>query len=100
LKPENLSILLIAIGIILVGLGVSLAIIQFYTYTPIISQSNIDEAMTSILAELLSLVARLGFIGLIIYAGGLTLKNGVHTLLELRRIEKGVSIRMESSKQG
>ncbi|ADG91320.1 hypothetical protein [Thermosphaera aggregans] len=50
--------------------------------------------------ELLSLVAKLGFIGLIIYGGAVSLRNGVHMLLELRRIEKGVSQRTESSKQG
>jgi uncharacterized membrane protein len=100
LKPESLSIVLFILGIILIGLGISLALIQFYIYSPRIVSGGPEEALTGILFELLSLVAKLGFIGLIIYGGAVSLRNGVHMLLELRRIEKGVSQRTESSRQG
>jgi hypothetical protein len=100
LRPESLSTVLFILGIILIGLGVSLALIQLYTYSPRIVSGGPEEALTGILFELLSLVAKLGFIGLIIYGGAVSLRNGVHMLLELRRIEKGVSQRTESSRQG
>jgi hypothetical protein len=106
LKPESLSIVLFILGIILIGLGISLALIQSfiympsYIYMPRIGSGGPEEALTGILFELLSLVAKLGFIGLIIYGGAVSLRNGVHMLLELRRIEKGVSQRTESSRQG
>ncbi|QOR94908.1 hypothetical protein IMZ38_03085 [Thermosphaera chiliense] len=100
MKPETQSIILFLLGILLIGLGVALALVQLYTYVPRIVSGGPEEALSGILYELLGLVAKLGFIGLVIYGGSVLLRNGVHMLLELRRIEKGVPQRSESSKQG
>ncbi|WP_448579161.1 hypothetical protein [Thermosphaera sp.] len=100
MKPETLSMILFVLGILFIGLGVALALIQLNTYMPRIVAGGPEEALPAILYELLGLVAKLGFIGLVIYGGAVALKNGVHMLLELRRIEKGVPQRTESSKQG
>ncbi|MGB9827401.1 MAG: hypothetical protein ACPLSM_02670, partial [Thermosphaera sp.] len=66
---------------------------QLYTYVPRIVSGGPEEALSGILYELLGLVAKLGFIGLVIYGGSVLLRNGFTcswSYVELRKVFRNV----------
>lgn len=80
----------VVLGLSIVLAGVILAYIAYSTYEPLLPQTkNLDEALTYIAYELINLVVKLGFLGLMIWGGGVLAKHGIQALLELRKIGKG-----------
>ncbi|MEM3346170.1 MAG: hypothetical protein QW081_03390 [Desulfurococcaceae archaeon] len=75
------SVTMIAIGIVLVLIAAFIAYISFYGYSiPRIEGSSVDEAIISLVYSLTDLAARLGFLGIMVWAGGILLKYGIQLL--------------------
>ncbi|MEM3763321.1 MAG: hypothetical protein QW123_00370 [Desulfurococcaceae archaeon] len=75
------SVTMIAIGIVLVLIAAFIAYTSFYGYSiPRIEGSSVDEAVISLVYSLTDLAARLGFLGIMVWAGGILLKYGIQLL--------------------
>lgn len=72
---------LIAIGSFLILTAAVIAYISFHGYTVLdVKGSTIDEAIVSLVRSLADLAAKLGFLGIIVWAGGILLKYGIQLL--------------------
>lgn len=85
-----------AIALALVGLGVALLLFSFYqafqaytNYKPVMPQVSGDlaQAVTNASFELINLAARLAFIGVMVWAGSVVLRNGID-LLKSGKVEE------------
>ena len=78
----------LVLGLAIILVGVLLAYIAYETYKPVLHEAeSLDKTLSYIAYELINLVVKLGFLGLMIWGGGILAKHGIHALLELRRIE-------------
>ncbi len=85
-----LFIVYVVLGLSIILIGVALAYIAYSTYEPLLPQAeSLDRALSYTAYELINLVIRLGFLGLMIWGGGILARHGIQALLELRKIEKG-----------
>ncbi|MEM4976540.1 MAG: hypothetical protein QXT64_04365 [Desulfurococcaceae archaeon] len=74
-------IAMIFTGIALILIAASIAYTSFYGYSiPRIEGSSVDEAIISLVYSLTDLAARLGFLGIMVWAGGILLKYGIQLL--------------------
>lgn len=81
IATRYVSIALIAVGSLLIVISAVIAYISFHGYNVLeIKGSSIDEAIVSLVHSLADLAARLGFLGIIVWAGGILLKYGVQLL--------------------
>ncbi|MEM1562065.1 MAG: hypothetical protein QXV75_03640 [Candidatus Bathyarchaeia archaeon] len=74
---------LILIGIVLIVLAAYIAYQSFYSYRLpwfYTQASNIEAAIISLVNTLVELAARLGFLGLMVWAGSILLRYGVQSL--------------------
>jgi len=80
------SLVLIAIGISLIVIGAATAYSSFLQYTPVLPKSSsLSEAITNTAYELVNLVAKLAFLGLVIWSGGISLKYGLNALIQFTK---------------
>lgn len=88
--PAIIGVLVLVLGIGIVLFGVYLAYGAYETYRPVLPKAtSLDEAVTNTTYELLNLVVKLGFLGIVVWGGGLLMKHGAHILVESHRAEKG-----------
>lgn len=86
-----LGFTLTALGVALLIIVAWLAYVAYSTYTPILPRARaLDEAITNTVYELLNLVLKLGFLGVLLGCSSVALKHGISMLVELRKIEKSV----------
>ena len=98
-SPSIMGLILVIIGLIIILTGVYLAYNAYQEYKPILPKAtSLDEALTNTAYELVNLVLKLGFLGVIIWGGGILLKHGIHATLENQRIVKGATKCSPSSK--
>jgi len=91
-SPGVVGLILVVMGLIIIVAGVYLAYNAYQEYKPILPKAaSLDEAITNTAYELVNLVLKLGFLGIIIWAGGILLKHGVHATIENQRIVKGAT---------
>jgi len=91
-SPGVVGLVLVVIGLIIIVTGVYLAYNAYQEYRPILPKAtSLDEAITNTAYELVNLILKLGFLGVIIWGGGILLKHGVHATLENQRIIKGAT---------
>ncbi|MEM1526929.1 MAG: hypothetical protein QW775_05520 [Ignisphaera sp.] len=90
--PRILGFSLAIFGLVLLIIVVYLAYSAYSTYAPFLPKAKtLDEAITNTVYELLNLVLKLGFLGIILGCSGIALKYGISMIIELRKIEKGIS---------
>jgi len=98
-SPSIMGLILVIIGLIIILTGVYLAYNAYQEYKPILPKAtSLDEALTNTAYELVNLVLKLGFLGVIIWGGGILLKHGIHATLESQRIIRGATKCSHSSK--
>ncbi|MEM1831745.1 MAG: hypothetical protein QXJ97_09495 [Desulfurococcaceae archaeon] len=74
-------IAMVSTGIVLILIAAFTAYTSFYGYSiPRIEGSSVDEAVISLVYSLTDLAARLGFLGIMVWAGGILLKYGIQLL--------------------
>lgn len=79
--------LLVAIGVALIVIAAITAYSSFYGYRlPTIRGSTLEESITLLINALVDIAVRLGFLGVVVWAGGVLLKHGV----QLFRVEHAV----------
>ncbi|MEM2025979.1 MAG: hypothetical protein QXK88_03010 [Desulfurococcaceae archaeon] len=79
-KPvhKHVGLALIILGVVFILLAVAVAYNSFYNYRlPLVSGSDLESVIISMINVLVEIAIRLGFIGIIVWAGGLLLKHGV-----------------------
>jgi hypothetical protein len=84
------AILLLILGVVFVITAVVLAYISLYGYkVPTVQGASVEDVITSLVNALVDIAVRLGFLGLIVWAGSILLKHGI-TLIkpEVTRGEK------------
>lgn len=100
IHPLVLGVILLLLGVGVVGYCIYLAYVAYETYKPVLPAArSLDEAITNTAYELLNLVLKLGFLGIMVWAGGLLLKHGAGMIVDIHRAEKGVEKCMEQSKR-
>jgi len=83
-----LAVAVLGAGIVLYG--TILAYDAYMNYVPVLPRvRSLDEAITNTAYELVNLVIKLGFLGVMIGAGGLLTKRGLFAAIEAHRLEKG-----------
>ncbi len=91
-SPGTIGLVLVIIGLVIIVSGVYLAYNAYQEYRPVLPKAtSLDEAITNTAYELVNLVLKLGFLGVIIWGGGILLKHGIHATLENQRIVKGAT---------
>jgi len=79
-------------GTLMVCLAVYIAFTFFYSYRVLpVGGASIEEAISSLVNALVEIAVRLGFLGLVVWAGSVLLRHGIASL----RLE----LRVESSKE-
>jgi hypothetical protein len=81
------------LGVILSLLGagavigsIYLAYVGYETYKPILPQAeSLDIAITYSSYELINLAIKLGFMGIMVWGGGVLLKHGLHSVVEVSK---------------
>jgi len=97
---------MIALAITLIGLaaiitGVVLALNAFQTYQPVLPPSpSLSEAVTNTAYELVNLVFKLAFLGIVVWGGSIALGKGLSALVDIYRVEKGVEKCTEQRRSG
>lgn len=75
------GITLIIVGAVLVVIAAFIALQSFYGYTIQISKGqNLEDTITSLVNVLVELAIKLGFLGVIVWAGSILLKYGVQSI--------------------
>jgi len=98
---QGIGTILLVIGIGIVVFGAFLAYDAYNTYKPVLPRAeSLEQAITNTSYELVNLVLKLGFLGVMIWAGSVLLNHGVSALVELHKAERGVATRSEQQKQG
>jgi hypothetical protein len=91
-NPHTLGFALVIAGLIIVLLGAYLAYDAYQIYRPVLPKaSTLDQAITNTTYELVNLVLKLGFLGILVWSGGMILNHGISSVIEAYRIDKGVS---------
>jgi len=100
-SPRDLGLVLVVLGLAVVVFGAFLAYAAYVRYRPVLPSNvqSLSEAITGAAFELLNLVVRLGFLGAMIWAGGLVIKHGSTLIIEAYRVDRGVEVRSEQRKQ-
>lgn len=89
MRPALVGLVVTVLGLAITALGVLLAYNAYMNYSPILPKAtSLDEAITNTVYELLNLVLKLGFLGVMLWAGTALLKNGLSTLIEAYRVDK------------
>ena len=69
---------LVAVGIAVILIAIATAITSFYDYRiPEISGSTLDDVLVKLVGILVDVAIRLGFLGVIVWAGSILLKYGI-----------------------
>jgi hypothetical protein len=72
---------LIVVGAVLVVVAASIAFSSFYGYSVQIPRGqNIEDTITSLINVLVELAIKLGFLGVVVWAGSILLKYGVQSI--------------------
>lgn len=101
LHPAIAGVVVLVVGIGIVGFGVYLAYNAYETYRPVLPRaSSLDEAITNTAYELINLVLKLGFLGVMIWGGGIMIKHGSGLLVEGYRVDRGADKCSGQQKQG
>lgn len=75
------SIVLLVAGTALIVIAAIIAYLSFYGFTlPEVKGSTVEEAMISLVNSLVELATRLGFLGIMVWAGSVLLRYGVQLL--------------------
>lgn len=75
------SIVLLSVGTVLVVVAAVVAFNSFYGFVlPEVKGSTIEEAVISLVRNLVELASKLGFLGVVVWAGSVLLKYGVQLL--------------------
>lgn len=75
------AVALIVLGVAIVVVAVVIAYQSFYNYElPEIRGATIEEAIISMMGALTEIAVRLGFLGIMVWAGGVLLKYGVQLM--------------------
>jgi len=83
------GLILTCIGSLIVILGVYLAYQCFQTYSPILPKAeSLSEALTNTTYELVNLVLKLGFLGVMIWGGSVLLRHGIHVVIEIEKLRR------------
>ena len=83
------GLILTCIGSLIVIIGAYLAYQCFQTYTPILPRAeSLSEALTNTTYELVNLVLKLGFLGVMIWGGSVLLRYGAHIIIEVEKIKR------------
>lgn len=81
MKVEYIGLTLIGLGVAFILIAVLMAYGSFYGYSlPEITGRDIDTVITSLVNALVDIAVRLGFLGIIVWAGSILLKYGVQAL--------------------
>lgn len=79
--PRYASIGLLVAGTALVLIAAIIAYSSFYGFTlPEVRGSTVEEAIISLVSNLVELASKLGFLGIMVWAGGVLLKYGIQLL--------------------
>jgi len=80
-KSFALGSAILALGVVLLVFTFYLAYIAYSNYRPILpSSSDLSEAITNTTFELLNLVGKIAFLGVMVWASSILLKNGVEAV--------------------
>ena len=80
-RREALGLTVTLIGLIVVLLGVSLAYKAYTGYKPLKpSSQSLNEAITGATFDLVNIAAKIGYIALIVWAGGLLMARDIELL--------------------
>jgi len=91
-RPALVGLAVLVLGLAITVLGAFLAYNAYASYSPVLPRAaSLDEAVTNTVYELLNLVLKLGFLGVMLWAGTVLLKNGLSTLVEVYRVDRGCS---------
>ena len=72
------TILLLILGVVFVITSVVLAYTSFYSYkVSTVQGASVEDVITSLVNALVDIAVRLGFLGLIVWAGSILLKHGI-----------------------
>ncbi len=77
MKPEHVGLALVVIGLIVVLFGAYLAYQAYQAYKPLRGGGSLEETISTSVMELVNLAFKLAYIGVIVWAGGILLRNGV-----------------------
>jgi hypothetical protein len=100
-NPHVIGFTLVLVGLVIVVLGAYLAYDAYQTYRPVLPKaSTLDQAITNTTYELVNLVLKLGFLGILVWAGGMILNHGISSVIEGYRIDKGVNRCTQQQKSG
>lgn len=89
MKIENIGLGLIALGVAFILIAVIIAYQSFYGYKlPGIPSGNIDQVIASLVNTLIEIAVRLGFLGIVVWAGSILLKYGIQILRPKTSSEK------------
>ncbi len=85
LNPWIVGLILVIVGLIIIVGSVIVAYDSFLHYKPLLPKAeSLDQAITNTTYELVNIVIKLGFLGIMIWGGGLILKYGVHVITTTR----------------
>jgi len=94
-----LGVVLTVLGVVIVLYGAYLAYDAYMNYAPVLPKArSLDEAITNTSYELINLVIKLGFLGVMIWAGGLLVKHGLSATIEAHKSDRGAAVRSEQQK--
>lgn len=77
-RREHVGLVLVIVGLIVVLAGAYLAYAAYKSYRPLeASPGGIEETISVSVMKLVDLAFKLAYIGVIVWAGGILLRNGV-----------------------
>lgn len=82
-KPvfKYISIALIAVGAMLIIIAALVAFLSFYGYrVPEMTGISLEESITRLVYALVDIAVRLGFLGVMVWAGSILLKHGIQSM--------------------
>lgn len=89
MKIEYIGLGLVALGVTFILIAVIVAYLSFYGYTlPGIPSGNIDQVIASLVNTLIEIAVKLGFLGIMVWAGSILLKYGIQALKPKSSTEK------------
>jgi len=98
-SPANLGLAIALLGVALIVYGAYLAYSAYVSYSPLLPKAqSLTEAITNTAYELLNLVFKIGFLGVMVWAGGILAKHGLSTVIEVHKVESG-AVCSEQQKQ-
>jgi len=91
-----LALAITLLGLAVIITGIVLALQSFYEYKPLLPPpTSLSDAVASTVYELLNLVVKLAFLGVVVWGGSIALSKGLSALIDLYRVDKGVDKCME-----